>query len=175
MSLSLSATDTGSGVGEMRFSNAAGEWSSWVPYAATRSGWYLPDGDGVKTVYAQFRDKTGNTSATASDTIILDTVKPVTKAPYGASVRRYGVVRLYYKVVDAAPCAGKATAVTIRVKTPAGVTRATLKLGAQPVNKLRYKAFTCSLPAGTYRFYVYATDGAGNTQAKVGSNTLTVR
>ncbi len=35
--------------------------------------------------------------------------------------------------------------------------------------------FRCKLPRGTYRFYVYATDPAGNRQVKVASNRLNVR
>lgn len=175
VTLNLAATDSGSGVGEMRFNNEGGNWSQWVPYATKRMGWYLPAGDGVKTVQAQFRDKTGNVSMVASDTIILDTVKPTTKAPRRASVRRYGYVRLYYQVVDPLPCASKASAVTIKIKTLGGVTKKTLKLGKQYVNRLKYKRFRCTLPKRTYRFYVYATDGAGNKQRKVGSNRLVVR
>jgi hypothetical protein len=175
VTLNLSASDTGSGVGEMRFNNGDGLWSAWVPYATTRTGWRLPEGDGTKTVQAQFRDKTGNASTVASDTIILDTVKPTTEAPRSVSVRRYQYVRLYYKVVDPQLCATKATAVTIKIKTLGGVTKKTLKLGARSVNTLLSYRFKCSLAKKTYKFYVYATDGAGNTQAKVGWNRLVVR
>ena len=44
------------------------------------------------------------------------------------------------------------------------------------VNKLLYKTFTCRLARGNYRYYVYATDLAGNVQVlPVGSNRLTVK
>ena len=33
-------------------------------------------GDGTKTVYMQFRDSLGNTSAETTDTIVLDTAAP---------------------------------------------------------------------------------------------------
>ena len=35
--------------------------------------------------------------------------------------------------------------------------------------------FRCTLAKGAYKYYVYAIDVAGNTQAKVGSAKLTVR
>ena len=46
---------------------------------------------------------------------------------------------------------------------------------AQPVGKWRKLRFTCKLARGTYRFTVYATDAAGNRQAKTASNKLVVR
>ena len=36
-------------------------------------------------------------------------------------------------------------------------------------------SFRCTLARGTYRFYVHATDPAGNRQVKVVSNRLIVR
>jgi hypothetical protein len=71
VTLTLSAVDSGSGVSQMRFSNDASTWSAWEPYVTTRTGWNLTSGDGLKTVYAQFRDGAGNASANYSDTITL--------------------------------------------------------------------------------------------------------
>jgi hypothetical protein len=77
VTLFLSASDTGgSGLKEMRFSNDGVSWSGWEAYSATRLFWSLAPGDGVKTVYAQFCDSAGNISATATDTILLDTTPP---------------------------------------------------------------------------------------------------
>jgi hypothetical protein len=75
VTLNLAASDSGSGMGEMRFDNNDGVWSAWTPYAATRT-WYLPGGAGPKTVRAQFRDKLGNTAAAVSDSIVLDLTAP---------------------------------------------------------------------------------------------------
>lgn len=174
VTLNLAATDTGSGVGEMRFNNGDGLWSAWVPYATTRTGWLLPEGDGVKTVQAQFRDKTGDQSAVVADTIVLDTVKPTTKAPYAASVVRGRTATLKYRVADPAPNGGTAT-VVIRVKTLGGATVRTIKPGKKPVDSALSAKFTCTLAKKTYKFFVYATDAAGNAQSKIGSNRLTVR
>lgn len=81
VTLDLTASDPdpdASGVEQMRFSNDGASWSAWQPYAASAS-WTLGSGDGVKTVSAQFRDASGNISATVSDTIML--VTPAGPAP----------------------------------------------------------------------------------------------
>jgi len=70
--LTLSATDNSGVVTGMRFSNDGATWSTWQAYA-TQATWTLDPPDGNKTVHAQFRDGTGNTSAPASDGIKLDT------------------------------------------------------------------------------------------------------
>ena len=41
-------------------------------------------------------------------------------------------------------------------------------------NALHRWKFTCKLKAGSYKVRVWATDLAGNHQAKLGANTLTV-
>lgn len=76
--LTLSASDTGgSGLSQMRFSNDDSTWSTWETYATSKS-WTLGAGDGTKTVYVQFRDVAGNPSTSYNDSIVLDTVAPVT-------------------------------------------------------------------------------------------------
>ncbi|MBI5694879.1 MAG: hypothetical protein HZC51_03925 [Nitrospirae bacterium] len=75
VALQVSATDAGSGLGSMRFSNDGETWTDWIPYAAT-AAWTLAPGDGDKTVYAKVMDKAGNISAVATDAITLDTVQP---------------------------------------------------------------------------------------------------
>jgi hypothetical protein len=47
----------------------------WQAYASPID-WTLEAGDGVKMVYVKFRDKAGNESHVASDSIILDTTPP---------------------------------------------------------------------------------------------------
>jgi hypothetical protein len=73
--LKLSATDTAGPI-RMCVSNGA-SCRNWVAYASTKS-WTLSAGSGEKTVNVWFRDKYGNTDTKPySDTIILDTTKPV--------------------------------------------------------------------------------------------------
>ena len=46
--------------------------ASWQTFAATKTV-TIPSGDGLKTIYVKVRDDVGNESATANDTITLDT------------------------------------------------------------------------------------------------------
>ena len=50
--------------------------SAWFTYATSKQI-QLSAGDGVKTIYAKFRDDVYNESAQASDTITMDTTVPV--------------------------------------------------------------------------------------------------
>jgi PKD repeat protein len=75
--LTLAATDNSGTVADMRFANDGVTWTAWEPYGITRL-WTLAPGNGVKTVSAQFRDAAGNTSATATASIQLDTSLPPT-------------------------------------------------------------------------------------------------
>ncbi len=72
VSVTLSAADPapGTGVTDMRLSNDGTTFSAYIPFATTTS-WTLTPGDGVKTVYAQFRDAVGNESDVVSDDIEL--------------------------------------------------------------------------------------------------------
>ena len=81
----IAATDSVSGVADMRFSNNGSTWSSWEPYSASRAAaWDLTtatyggtSADGTRTVYVQFRDALGNYPSTAiSATIELDRTAP---------------------------------------------------------------------------------------------------
>ncbi len=60
---------------QMRFSNDYSVWSNWEPYAIS-TNWTLTDGDGAKTVYAQFQDSS-NQLTSANAQVNLDTVPPV--------------------------------------------------------------------------------------------------
>ena len=73
--LTLSASDAGSGVAQMAFSNDGTTWSTPETFGTNKS-WTLSAGDGTKTVYARFTDALGNVSSGVSDTISLDTTGP---------------------------------------------------------------------------------------------------
>ena len=75
VTLNLTATDSGSGVQYMRFSNDGTHWDTWW-YFAPQYQWSLAnfnyggaEGKTSYTVYAQFRDAQGNESAVYSATI----------------------------------------------------------------------------------------------------------
>lgn len=93
VTLTLSATDTTSGVAQMRFSNNNVTWSDWEAYATSKS-WTLTTGDGTKTVYVQYKDKAGLISQSYQDTIILDTTKPTANAGSDQTVNEDTLVTL---------------------------------------------------------------------------------
>ncbi|MBI5233073.1 MAG: hypothetical protein HY880_01825, partial [Deltaproteobacteria bacterium] len=76
VTLTLGCSDAGSGCSWMRFSNDGAIWSDWEAYSTSRLAWILTSGDGLQTVYAEFRDAAGNDSSTYNDTITLDTTAP---------------------------------------------------------------------------------------------------
>lgn len=86
-SVTLTYSDGNSGVAEvLLWGDIAAEDGSATPITQTNAAWqtvttdktvYLTTGDGIKTIYAQFRDRAGNISAkVVSDTTELDTVTP---------------------------------------------------------------------------------------------------
>ncbi|HRY52714.1 MAG TPA: right-handed parallel beta-helix repeat-containing protein [Candidatus Portnoybacteria bacterium] len=83
VTLTVSATDDGSGVKLMAFNNGTGDYSEWEEYATTKT-WTLSDNDGAKKVRVKFQDNLGNvTEIGILAEIILDTVAPViTIEPY---------------------------------------------------------------------------------------------
>jgi len=88
--LTLSATDTGGSVTQMRFSNDGSVFSTAEVYATSKS-WTLASGDGAKTVYVQFKDAAGNwSSAPITDTIVLDTTAPAISVVTASSITATG-------------------------------------------------------------------------------------
>ena len=76
VTLSLSATDSGSGVSQMMISEGNNfNGTTWQSYA-TSTSFTLSTGDGTKTVYAKFKNGAGNESTAISDSIVLDTTAP---------------------------------------------------------------------------------------------------
>ena len=62
---------------EARYSFDGENWSDWEAYSASRVV-TLPGADGPKTVYAQFRDDSGELSPVASVDVLLDRTAPST-------------------------------------------------------------------------------------------------
>ncbi|MBI4093010.1 MAG: S8 family serine peptidase [Candidatus Kerfeldbacteria bacterium] len=80
VTLTLSATDVGSAVTSMSFSNDGTTFSSWQNYA-TSTSWDLTtaggtSANGAKVVSARFRDAAGNVSSLATGAILLDSTPP---------------------------------------------------------------------------------------------------
>ncbi len=168
--ITLDATDP-SGVARSEYRMDDGDWQTGgevvteAPLDGANDGYHRVDYRSVDTL--------DNTESFHSIEVRLDTQRPVTAAPYKERVARYNYVKLTYKVKDAAPNAGKAK-VTIKIKTLGGKVVKKLLVGTKKVNVLLAYRWRCTLAKGTYRFYVYATDLAGNTQSYVGRNKLVV-
>jgi len=86
VTLILFSNDLPSSLVRMRFSNNNITFTEWEPYAPSKE-WILAEGDGVKTVYAQFMDDMGSVSS-YYDTITLDSAPPTITvgSPPNASV-----------------------------------------------------------------------------------------
>jgi hypothetical protein len=77
IALTLAAT----GATEMRISNNADfEGSNWENYDTSKT-WTLTKGDGLKTVYVQFRDAAGNVSPTIQSVVTVGTSVTTTTPP----------------------------------------------------------------------------------------------
>ncbi len=168
--LAFGATDP-SGVGVTQFRHDDGDWQDGIEAVVEAP----LDGtnDGLNRVDYRSADTLGNVESYHSAEVRIDTQQPVTAAPYKATVKQYEYVTLKYKVKDALPNAGTAK-VTIKVKKLDDSVVRTFLLGSKKVNVLLGYRWKCGLAKGTYRFYVYGTDPAGNTQSYVGRNTLVV-
>ena len=141
-------------------------WNRYLqPFQVSRQG--------ASTYDIRARDVYGN-SATRTFSVRVDTKRPTPQAPTAATVTRGRTATLKYKIVDARPGSPSAT-VTIRVRNARNAEKWRVILKNKPVNKLLGYAFRCSLPRGTYRFLVTATDAAGNRETKPASNKLVVR
>ena len=84
VNLALSATDTVSGLSQMRFSNDNISWTGWEQYTTSKS-LNLQNSNGSKDVIVQFKDNAGLVS-TRNSSIILDTIKPLANAGQNQTV-----------------------------------------------------------------------------------------
>ena len=132
-------------------------------------------GEGLHTILYRSVDKDWQSEATRTLKVGIDTQRPTTRTPYGYTVVCYRTATLKYMVVDIRPGSPTAT-VTVKIKNSANKVVKTMgPYSGKAVNKLLPVSFTCKLARGTYRYFVYATDKAGNAQTlPVGSNRLTV-
>ncbi len=152
------ATDTGSGVDAWRVSGTAAfagvAWSE-VP---TQTQWLLSAGDGLKTIYAQVRDRRGNRSQVVTATITLDTVAPEIGLAHDEMILSAPTVNL--------PLVLTADAAEVRWRVAGG---------AWSEWQAPSEIFTVMLPAGTgiFRVEIQARDRAGNLSA-IRTSTITV-
>jgi|GEM_PF-2920150 len=152
--LNLSAIDAGSGLSKMRFSSNGTTWSTAETYAATKA-WTFAAGDGNKTVYVKFLDRSGKWSTPVSTTVTLDSVKPAGSINInsGAAYTNTANVTLNLSGIDSGSGVGTMSFSTDNVTWTAAEVYATSK--------------NITLPAGTgtKTAYVKFYDRAGNISA----------
>jgi hypothetical protein len=127
--------------------------------------------DGDFTLWYYSTDFAGNAETPKSCRIRIDTGAPVPAATRNVTVKRGRNATLRYRVVDAW---SPTCAVVIKIFNARGKLVKAFKPGAKASNTSLTKSFRCNLPNGRYRWSVYATDLAGNVQAKPGSKALIV-
>jgi hypothetical protein len=166
VTLTFSATDQGSGVD---FIEAGVDGAGFEPLDGSPPTLEV-GGQGARIVSYRATDKDGNVETTPTSTVRVDGEGPVTAAR-AVRVRRGALVRLRYRVDDVTPKAS----VRLVVRTLSGRLRATLRPGWRDTGTLLGATWRATLPRGTYRLWVYATDQAGNGQSVKGRARLTVR
>ena len=175
--LHLRAVDLGSNVQRTEFrigESSSGAYQRGITVSLAAPKRTHAD-DGRHVVWFRSIDNAAppNVETPRSFVVDIDTRAPLTYAPRSARARRGASARLFFRVTDAGFSSHRAT-VRIRIRDSHGRLRTTITLSNQPTG-LRQLRFPCTLPRGVYHFSVYATDIAGNTQARVGVNTLAVR
>jgi hypothetical protein len=155
LNLTISASDTGSGMDKMRFSEKAdfGDAPAWLDYAASAA--FAPSaGDGVKTVYAQFKDLAGNVTGTPISAAITLDQTPPTGSLYinsGASVTTVPAVMLTLAASDNLSGPAK-----MRFSTSSDFTGILWQAYAPT------QPFTLTGPDGSKDVYAQVQDAAGN-------------
>ena len=177
VTVTLTASDNvgGSGVASTEYSldGAACTPGTSIPLPAPADH----SGDRLHTILYRSADADGNVEAAKTLKVGIDTRKPTTKAPTPPRRDVATSATLKYRVVEVGANGGTAT-VTIKVKNRAGTVVKTLRPVVKKVNTTLPWTFTVprTWRTGTYHFFVYATDRAGNAQATpVGVNHLYVR
>jgi C1A family cysteine protease len=162
VTVSLSATDAGSGTAYTEYSLDGGAYTRGTSAAVSLTG--------PHTLAFRSADNAGNVEAVQTATIGIDPDGPWTVAYNNVTVKKGKLVRFRFKVVDLTPTAD----VEIRIYKKARLIK---RLAADDVKtgSLMVGSWKCILGKGTYAWKVYATDLAGNPPHVIGRKTLVVR
>ncbi len=176
---------------EYEASSSAGSVVAWryrITGQSSMSSWYtflmddvfLGSNNGMRTVYMEFKDPSGDVSPTYSDSIFLDTKRPWTRIRNTEStikVKRYAYVTLKYSVQDATKRANAWEQPILRIKNSGGKIvyervrswrhpngHYYVYIGGSKILQLYYSTwkFQVKLPKGTYKLILTARDKAGN-------------
>jgi len=169
VALTFSATDGQSGVQKLQYQSppTVATWTEGTAYTVPVTT------QGAIVVSAQALDWC-NRVGTASATVNIDTTKPGTAALGNVSVKKGKTAKLKYRITEPTGLSPSAK-VVIKIKRSDGSTAKTATISSAPTNAEQTHSFTCNLAKGTYKWYVYATDLAGNTQENVAKASLKVK
>ena len=170
VTLNLTQSDATSGPYQMRFSNDNTTWSAWQAVAATKA-WTLATGDGTRTVHYQVSDHAGQTSASISDTIVLDATAPgVPSVPDLTAASDTGSSSTDNITADTSPTfTGTAEAgATVTLK------EGTTQVGTGTATGGAWTITASTLGSGAHAITATATDVAGNTSASSSSLSITI-
>jgi|GEM_PF-3580818 len=161
VTLNLAAADAGSGLSQMSFSTNGTTWTTAEAYAVSRA-WTFSSGDGNKTVYVKFLDKSGKWSTPGSVTVLLDTVIPTGSIAInsGALYTNSTAVTLNLLAADAASGMNSMSFSIDNVNWTATEAYAASR------------AFTLAAGDGKKTIYVKYYDKAGNVSAVVSKSII---
>ena len=167
LTLTLTASDAGSGVELSQYRLDGGAWTAGtsvgIPAPATHAN------DGLHIVDYRSADFRGNWEQAHTRRVHIDTQGPTTSALARVSVKRGTRARFRYRVSDGSPTAK----VTIKIYKRAKLVKA-LRVGTKATGGALFYRWMCRLEQGRYTWKVFATDKAGNRQVRIGSRTLVV-
>lgn len=185
LTLTLSCTDNPSGTGctDMQLSqDGVFDTEIWEPFSVSRL-LTLNAGDGLRTVYARFRDLAGNISLEYSDSITLDTTKPLVSSvvdipdPFKPSNGQWDTV--YFTASD--NLASACTAI-LRIFNSSNVLIRTIYKynitcsSTGTANFIKWNGKNSAgtiVPAGVYTYRIFVKDNALNgSVAKTGKVTV---
>ncbi len=171
--LTIDASDLYSGVTEMRFSNNGTDWSPWESYATTKQPWTLATGlDGVRNVYAQFKDGAGNsnTNLDIADSIIYDILPPTGSITIngGATYTNSTLVTLTLAALDSASGVAK-----MRFSND-GTTWTPADWASAPDYATSYTDWPLTSGDGSKTVYAQYRDNAGNVSTDTIGDDITL-
>lgn len=165
VTVTLSATDQGSGVAQTLFRVVGDDWSTYTaPFEV--------DAQGASDYEFYSRDRAGNPEPSHGFLIKLDSLRPSTRV-YGVTLKKGKKGSLWFKVIDPLPGCEKAT-VMLRIYKKKKLKK-TIRVGIRTSNVMTNYRWRCRLGKGRYIIKAYATDIAGNRQKKAGIATLKVK
>jgi hypothetical protein len=171
--LTVGATDAQSGVKTTQYQIDTGAPTAVVGGTITVPAPADGSGDGAQTVTAWSTDWCGNVEDPGPTvTVNIDVTGPQTVASVASSVKQGTKVTFGYRANDISP----KCKITLKIKKGSSTqVKRSYSLGSKTSNKsLQYKV-NPNLGKGTYKYYVYATDQAGNKQSELGQKTFKVK